>query len=162
VAPDTPDVAATLLDAFGNLHDALRQELGGLNDEAANWVPSPGANSIATIVTHLLGSEAETLRSVAGVPEDRDRESEFSRGRRSLPELLDELRAADELIVRLRTDINSDRLGAVVPLPTLAADDSRPGLTWMVGNYGHAREHIGHIQLTKQLYRAHVADPEGL
>ena len=26
------------------------------------------------------------------------------------------------------------------------------GLHWLLTNYGHAREHLGHIQLTKQLY----------
>jgi hypothetical protein len=27
----------------------------------------------------------------------------------------------------------------------------RPGLEWLVSNYGHAREHLAQIQLTKQL-----------
>jgi hypothetical protein len=26
------------------------------------------------------------------------------------------------------------------------------GLHWLLTNYGHAREHLAHIQLTKQLY----------
>jgi hypothetical protein len=28
----------------------------------------------------------------------------------------------------------------------------RPGLDWLVSNYGHAREHLAQIELTKQLY----------
>jgi len=39
-------------------------------------------------------------------------------------------------------------------LPTLPVDERRSGLTWLVGNYGHGREHVGQIQLTRQLYRA--------
>jgi hypothetical protein len=26
------------------------------------------------------------------------------------------------------------------------------GLYWLLSNYGHAREHLAHIQLTKQIY----------
>jgi hypothetical protein len=29
------------------------------------------------------------------------------------------------------------------------------GLHWLLSNYGHAREHLAHIQLTKQLYAEH-------
>jgi hypothetical protein len=28
----------------------------------------------------------------------------------------------------------------------------RPGVFWLVTNYGHAREHLAQIELTKQLY----------
>jgi hypothetical protein len=28
----------------------------------------------------------------------------------------------------------------------------RPGLEWLLSNYGHAREHFAQIELTKQLY----------
>ena len=30
----------------------------------------------------------------------------------------------------------------------------RPGLEWLVTNYGHAREHLAQIELTRQLYEA--------
>jgi hypothetical protein len=41
----------------------------------------------------------------------------------------------------------------VFALPTLPRQDLRSGLTWLVGNYGHVQQHVGHIQLTKQLYQ---------
>ncbi|HSS60966.1 MAG TPA: hypothetical protein VLK30_05870, partial [Candidatus Limnocylindrales bacterium] len=28
----------------------------------------------------------------------------------------------------------------------------RPGIEWLLSNYGHAREHLAQIELTKQLY----------
>ena len=109
------DVASTVLGLFAQLHAQVRVEVKGLDDDALNWSPGADANSIATIVIHLVGSEAETLRAVAGVPGARDREAELAPATRSPAEVL----------------------GA---------------LAWLVGNYGHAREHVGHIQLTKQLY----------
>ena len=145
-------VSSTLLAAFRQLHQQLRHELDGLGDDALNWVPMPGANSIATIVRHLVGSEAETLRSVAGSPWVRDREAEFvpsTRTRRDVFVLLD---GADELIAELEPRINGTRLTAEFALPTLPADDVRQALSWLIGNYGHACEHVGQIQLTKQLH----------
>ena len=156
VVAEPSDVASIVLDLSAHLQGQLRHELEGLDDDAVNWWPAPGANTIAT---HMLGSEAETLRSVAGATTVRHREKEFTRGRRPTAELFDELRAADELIVRLRTEISAERLGLSLALPTLPADERRPGLTWMVANYGHSREHVGHIQLTKQIFRARTAEP---
>jgi hypothetical protein len=150
------DVASTVLTLFEQLHDQVREEIEGLDDVGVNWSPGPGANSIATIVTHMVGSEAETMRCVAGVPCTRDREGEFSRGKRGVGEVVDELRSADELIAVLRPQIGSQRLRTVMTLPSLdslPAVERRSGLTWLVGNYGHAREHVGHIQLTTQVYR---------
>jgi len=147
-------VAATVLRLFEQLHDQIRGEIDGLDDAALNWSPGAGANSIATIVTHVVGSEAETLRCVATVPCARVREAEFALGTRSVAEVLGELDAADALIAALWSEIGANRLRATVALPTLPAHERRTGLTWLVGNYGHGREHVGHIQMTKQLYRA--------
>jgi hypothetical protein len=60
---------------FQELHSELRLEIANRDDEALNWTPCPGANSVATIITHTLGSEAETLRAVVGVPGSRNRDA---------------------------------------------------------------------------------------
>jgi hypothetical protein len=150
--PNRPDAASTVLGLFHQVHDQIRGEISDLDDAGLNWLPSAGANSIATIVTHLIASEAETLRCVAGIACERDRDPEFSRSPQRLAETLSDLDAADRLIEELAPGINPHRLRAVFSLPTLPVDDRRTGLTWLVGNYGHAREHIGHIQLTKEVY----------
>jgi hypothetical protein len=154
-APSGPsDVVSTVLALFDQLHDQVRQEIAGLDDLAVNWTPTRGTNSIATIVTHLVGSEAETLRGVAGLPSSRHRPGEFGGERRTAAEVIEELAGSDRLIAELRPRLTSDRLDTLLSLPTLPADQRRSGLTWLAGNYGHAREHVGHIQLTKQLYQA--------
>jgi len=154
-APDRPtDVASSILALFGQLHDQLRAETADLDDGDLNWTPGPGTNSIATIVTHILGSEAETLRAVAGIGGGRDRDGEFGGGPRRRAELAGALAAADALLTELRPAITPGRLRTLLALPTLPAEARRTGLTWLVGNYGHAREHVGHIQLTRQLRRS--------
>jgi hypothetical protein len=151
-APSGADPTATLIALFRQLHQQFRDELEGLGDDAVNWVPTAGANSIAVIVTHVVGSEAETLRCVAGVPCERDRDAEFAGRTLTRREVLLALDGADDLLVDLEPRMDARRLTAELSLPTLPYEETRPGLTWLVGNYGHAREHIGQIQLTKQLY----------
>src|SRR5579884_74956 len=57
--------ASAVLALFRQLHQQTRGELAGLDDDGVSWVPVPGANPISVIVTHLVGSEAESLRAVA-------------------------------------------------------------------------------------------------
>jgi hypothetical protein len=152
-AGSTNDVTRTLIELFRQVHRQLRDELDGVDDDALNWVPVTGANYIATIVTHLLGSEAETLRCVAGITCERDRDAEFVASTLTSRDIRLLLENADELLAELEPRIDGSRLVAEFPLPTLADDDLRPGMTWLIGNYGHAREHVGQIQLTKQLHQ---------
>ncbi len=112
------------------------------------------ANSIATIITHLLGSEGETLRCVAGVENVRDRDAEFRMGDQTADALLAQVEGADELLNRLEPALTPERLQIVGPLPTLSGSKTRPGMTWLIGNLGHAREHIGHAYLTKQIWES--------
>jgi hypothetical protein len=150
-APSGADSSATLMALFRQLHQQIRDELEGLGDDAINWVPTAGANSIAAIVTHVVGSEAETLQCVAGVPCERDRNAEFAGRTRTRREVLLLLDEADDLLEELEPRMDAQRLTAELSLPTLPDEETRPGLTWLVGSYGHAREHIGQVQLTKQL-----------
>jgi hypothetical protein len=65
--------------------------------------------------------------------------------------VLRQLHEADETLASARPRLTSERLAVLVAMPTLDADEMRPGVTWLVGNLGHAREHVGHAMLTKQL-----------
>jgi hypothetical protein len=151
-APDdalnTSNVVAAL---FHQLHDELRALIRECDHETLNFVPCRGANSIATIVTHTVGSEAETLRAVAGAESARDRDAEFRMGEQTAAALLAQLDGADALLRDLGPALTAERLEMLVPLPTLPPDEMRPGMTWLIGNLGHAREHAGHAHLTRQL-----------
>src|SRR5215472_14686055 len=127
-APNTPDAIATVLGLLGQTHEAVRHEIRDLDAAGLNWVPAAGANSIATIVTHLVGSEAETLRTVAGVDSRRDRDAEFEPTPRDPLDALAELEGADLLLAELAPRIDEHRLHALCSLPTLAAGELRSGL----------------------------------
>ncbi len=143
-------VADTVGRLFHDLHQGIREQVEGVDRDALNWKPHPDANSVAVLVVHTLGSEREMIRAVRMVSTERDRPAEFKA----------EADAADLLALVDRADRELDEhVGALT-----AADltemrprgdrPPKPGLEWLVSNYGHAREHLAQIQLTTQLCRA--------
>jgi hypothetical protein len=143
-------IVAKITEQFKVVHDELRKEVRGKDIESLNWKPAPETNSIAVLVVHTLGSEAEVYRIVADVPSDRDRDSEFKVAENEA-DLLAHLDAADMLIDDLSAQITASDLEASRPR---RQNPPETGLHWLVTNYGHAREHLAHIQLTKQLLAA--------
>lgn len=143
-------VAGTIRAGFQEVHDKLREIVGGLDREALNWKPHPEANSIAVMVTHTLGSEREMLAAVRGVTVDRDRPSEFvaEADGKQLAELID---GADAHLAEHAGALTAEDLTTARPR---GDRPPRPGLEWLVTNYGHAREHLAQIELTRQLYDA--------
>jgi len=151
-------IVAAVADGYRSVHDQMRNEIRGLGTEELNWTPAPETNSIATLVVHTVGSEGEIWRTVRGVPSDRDRPSEFRTRIASADDLLPLLDAADALLDELAPAVTAADLATVRPRPPR---EPQTGLTWLVTNYGHAREHLAHLQLTKQLYANHASRSAG-
>jgi hypothetical protein len=133
---------------YSELHENLRVQVRGLDEATLNWRPLPKANSVAVLVTHTLGSELEMMRSVRLVPTQRDRESEF-RAEAGAERLLEMIDAADREMGELIAAVTEADLTELRPR---GDRPPRPGIQWMIANYGHAREHLAQIELTRQLY----------
>jgi hypothetical protein len=142
--------ANTIGGLFHEVHRGIREQVEGTDRDALNWKPHLDANSVAVLVVHTLGSEREMIRAVRSLSTERDRPAEFKA----------EAEAADLIALLDRADRELDEhIGALT-----AADltemrprgdrPPKPGLEWLLSNYGHAREHLAQIQLTKQLYEA--------
>ncbi len=143
-------VAETIGSLFIAMHREIREQVEGLDRQALNWKPHPEANSISVLVFHTLGSEREMINAVRGITTERDRAAEFEV----------EADAADLVALLEIADADMDRHVAALTAHDLTAPrprgdrPPRPGLEWLVRNYGHEREHLAQIELTKQLYRA--------
>ncbi len=134
--------------AFQELHEKLRGQVRDLDPGTLNWRPLPKANSVAVLVTHIIGSETEMIRSVRLVPTQRDREAEFH-VESDAQRLLEMIDAADKELAEHISALTEADLHE----PRARGDRSpEPGLYWLITNYGHAREHLGHVELTRQLY----------
>ncbi len=140
------------LTEFGISRGYIRDAIQGLNDEAANWRPLPeGTNSINAILAHLAGAQNFWVRRViAGETVQRNREAEFHTSGR-LSELLDQWEK-----VCMETDAILGKLTAAQLAETRAVPEFFTGLVtvqWCIlHRISHHTIHLGHIQLTRQLW----------
>ena len=142
-------VVEKIAEQFQVVHGQLRDEVRDCSVDELNWKPAPDTNSIAALVVHTLGSEAEVLRTAAKVEGERDRDAEFQASANDAEDLIRQLDQADSYIEAMAPRITAENLAEPV---MRGARGPETGLHWLVTNYGHAREHLAHIQLTRQLY----------
>jgi hypothetical protein len=149
---DADQYVQDIMELHQDVHRRLREEIEGLDNEELNWTPGPDTSSIGTIVIHALGAEAEMLRNIVQIPTSRNRDAEFAPQVHEAGNLLRLLDAAGEDWQQLAPRIQEDHLRARRPRPNKPEPQS--GLFWLVRNYGHMREHLAQVQLTRQLYHA--------
>jgi hypothetical protein len=141
-------IATTLGALYRDLHEKLREQVRGMDAGTLNWKPLPLANSIAVLIIHTLGSEREMIRAVRSLPTERDRESEF----RAEGDAADLLALLDQVDRELDEHLAALTVADLTELRPRGDRPPRPGLEWLLSNYGHAREHLAQVELTKQLY----------
>ncbi len=144
----SPPVGKVFSALYAAVHDGFRAVIAGLDDATLNRRPHPEANSIAVLLVHALGSEAECVRSVRGVSSARDRASEFLKESVTAAELTALIDAADADLAAYVDGITDEDLAAIRPR---GQRPPAPVVEWLVANYGHAREHLAQAQLTRQL-----------
>lgn len=134
--------------------DRLVETIAGLDEQAVNWKPSPlGTNSLLVLVTHALASaEDHVVNKAAGKPVVRNRDAEFSvKG------------SATNL--SSRAALVRQRIGeALAELEGRLDEERDPPLEKWSGPatvrdrilhaISHTAEHVGHAQLTRDLYVA--------
>jgi hypothetical protein len=130
-------------------HELFRKAVADLEPEALAWRPASETSSIAVLVVHTLGSELEVLRCVRGLPSDRDRDAEFVDRAVTAADLLTRLDQADAAVQELVPQMTDADLTSLRERPNRAP---QLGWYWLTRNLGHEREHLGHVDLTKQLY----------
>jgi hypothetical protein len=141
-------IAGTVAGLYRAVHEKFREQVRGLDRGTLNWRPLPKANSIAVLVAHSLAGEAEVLRCIRSLPSARDRDAEFGI-ESDATELLALLDQADRELEELLGAVTAADLTEMRPRPNR---QPKPGLEWLLSNYGHTREHLAQLELTKQLY----------
>jgi hypothetical protein len=130
-------------------HQLFRSAIADLDAEALDWRPAPETSSIAVLVAHTFGSELEVLRIVRGLPSDRNRDSEFVDSSTSAGDLLARIDLADTAVKEHVPQMTETDLTSLRERPNRAP---QLGWQWLLRNLGHEREHLAHVELTKQLY----------
>jgi len=151
MATSDSEFLTAFVDQYRAVHRAIREEIQHLDERALGWAPCEGANSIAVLVTHLLGNEMESMRTVAGVDSDRDRAKEFLPQEASSGQLLALVDRAEKVLDELAPRIGSEQLSANHVRPSALDRTPRSGTHVLMHSLAHAREHLGQLLLTRQL-----------
>jgi uncharacterized damage-inducible protein DinB len=135
---------------------ALRAEMlssyEGLDADALNWKPPvKETNSLYQLATHVAGSDAYWLLQVIGGTDiHRDRRAEFEAAGDDMASLRTKIaqneKASEEVLRRLNeSDMATAHDSAMV------AHDSRWCILHVIE---HWSRHVGHAELTRQLYES--------
>jgi hypothetical protein len=151
---------------FASLHDQISGLLDGLPAEALNWRPlSAGSeaeetNSLAANVVHITGSQRWLVgEAVGGRPANRDREAEFRAKADEAEPLQRRLDEASAFIADVLDGLSPGALEETV----VVREVERTRRWCVVHSLAHTAMHLGHMQLTRQLWLAESqADPNAI
>jgi Protein of unknown function (DUF664) len=136
--------------------EGIRGAISGLPADALNWLPSrDGTNPIAVLAVHAMHSTRSWLAVAVGAPlPARDRDAEFRTVVDDPGELLE---TVDGLAEDCRALLAVDAFEpGVMRESHLRASSGRAevvsGAWALVHAVEHLREHMGHAQLTRQLW----------
>ena len=147
------DFTGILVQELSRLHSELRHAVEDMSDEVVAWRPGSDMNSISTLVVHVLGSEAELLNLVAQLPAVRDRALEFSTPPKSSVDLLARIDQAERLLTELTPALGQADLNVQLVRPSAIRNrEPQSALFWLLNGYGHVREHLAQIALTRQMH----------
>jgi uncharacterized damage-inducible protein DinB len=149
----SPELAG-YLQMIEDLRGQVRDLIASLSAEALNWRPledsdEHATNSLAVLAAHIAGAEHFwTAEVVGGLPRSRDRDAEFETRATSASELVGLLEQVGEETREVfstlsETDLDGTReaRGRVIPV------------RWCILHViDHSALHLGHMQLTYQLW----------
>ncbi|MBM3960137.1 MAG: DUF1572 domain-containing protein [SAR202 cluster bacterium] len=144
--------ARDLLAEIERIHEAAKKAVRKAGDAGVKWTPAvPDANSIAVIVTHMCGSEAQWVHKyIGGRNVERNRDSEFKtpiNTAKGLVEALDKAGAATRQALEKETSATLNR--AVTSHNPAIAKNARD---CVLHSLSHQATHIGHLEMTLQLW----------
>jgi uncharacterized damage-inducible protein DinB len=137
-----------------DLREQVKKGLEGLDQKALDWRPIPergdlSTNSFGAIATHLAGSETFWMREIiSGKPVHRDREAEFVASGSGVSELQAKLDGAARITKEVLSSLSSSQLEEERKFR-----DRKVTVRWAILHViEHTATHLGHIQLTRQLW----------
>jgi uncharacterized damage-inducible protein DinB len=157
----TDPIVSAARSMFDDSVEAMRSAIEGAPPEALNWRPAgPETNSIAILAVHAITSSRTWLTVAVGAPEpERDRDAEFRTEAADADELL---ATFDGIAVDCRAALSTEeKIDWAAPRtprrrPGAAPETIVAGWT-LLHAVEHLREHVAHLQLTRQLWDARTA-----
>ena len=156
-----PPELASYLQMIEDLRGQVRDLIADLPAEALNWRPLEGSqehatNSLAVLAAHVAGAERFWIgEGVGRLPPSRDREAEFATQAAHAAELVD-------LLQQIGTE--TQQVFSSLSEPDLDGTRRIRGRTvpvrWCILHViDHTALHLGHMQLTYQLWMGGQSGP---
>ena len=140
---------ADYLERLEDLQRRLHKDVRDLPPEAMDWSPGPHMNAVAVLLAHITGVLHEGIALAVGDPVRRVRAQEFQTRGVVGAELLGRL---DAVIDYARGAL--PRLGLADLHTERQDEDGTVSCGWaLLHALEHAWLHLGHVQLTCQLWR---------
>jgi uncharacterized damage-inducible protein DinB len=143
--------AEEFLNTFQTLHAEIEHALAEVPQAALDWVPGPDMNSIAVLVTHVAGAERYWVGDmIAREPSGRDRPAEFRTSGLDTNALQGRLAGS---LAYIRGVLERLALQDLETTRTSPRDNRQLTVAWCLAHIlAHTATHMGHIQLTRQLW----------
>jgi uncharacterized damage-inducible protein DinB len=140
------------LERLQRLHEDAKATLEGLDTDALECTPGQDMNSLCVLVVHTVGAERFWIGDVAmNDPSDRNRDREFQACGLSPADLANRLDASLSYIRQALEGLTLQALDQ----PRTTPDNRRVTVGWcLVHSLVHTANHVGHMQLTRQLMPA--------
>jgi hypothetical protein len=140
-----------LYERFHSLHQKAEEAVNNLPDEAMDWIPHAEMNSLSVLIRHLTGAERFLIGDVImGENSNRDRNAEFEARDLQKEDLIKHLSEADAYIHKIFERLTVEDLESQRTHPR---DGKQVSVAWaLLHALEHAGIHVGHIQMTVQLW----------
>lgn len=132
-------------------HEEIKAVLVALPPEALDWSPGAGMNTAAALATHVAGAERWLIGELAGrEPAARNRDAEFLVAGRPAEELCGLLDATLAHSLAVLARVTGDDVAREFTHPRTGQIHTAG---WaIVQAVGHAGTHLGHLEMTRQLW----------
>ena len=141
----THPTAAAIIEFFQDRHRELAKQAEGIGDTGVNWRPAPQTNSVFELLNHGLDAERGCLNTISGAQQTFERRQPMP-GTEALA--LARIQQADaDLLTFLGGDIVID-----VEQEVQYYRRAMPTMLAIALGVGHVNEHLGHVQMTRQLW----------
>ncbi|MBI2866216.1 MAG: DinB family protein [Chloroflexi bacterium] len=139
-------------DTLQFLLDLARQEVKALPPEALNWKPlAKDTNSAAGLIGHMCSStDVLICHCLTGAEVTRPQDP-FGQTARSASELLSMIDKAEAQSKKALESVTTRSLAALFALPGREPQSKR---AWVQRGLAHLGDHVGHLQITRQLWEA--------
>jgi len=139
------------LNRLQDCHNNILEALEGLTPAALDWTPGADMNSTCVLVFHLTGAERYWIGDVATQDSiERDRDAEFRVHDVEIDALKNRLANNLEYARNMLDKMSLQDLEASRVRPS---DGHEFTVAWaLLHALEHAKEHLGQIQLTRQLW----------